>query len=378
MNLHNINMKKTVKISSILLAGLFVMGSLTLQAGNEQRVGQSGAPELLINPWARSSGWGGANSACIKGIEAFNLNVAGTAFTEKTDLIFAHSIWMEGAGININSFGFSQKAGETGVVSLVFMSVDFGSTEITTVDVPEGGLGEYHPGYTNIGISYAKAFSNSIFGGMVFKVITEGISDLSASGVALDAGIQYVTGIGTDKSGKKIRDNLKFGITMQNVGPTMKYRGDGMSFRGIVPPNNVSMTVEQRSTEFELPSLIRIGVSYDINLAQKVDTVNDKLTSDHRITTAVNFTSHSFTQDQYHGGLEYAYKEMFMLRAGYIYQTDITDNDLRMTNMTGLSAGFTVQIPLGKEKSSKFALDYSYRDTNPFNGIHTIGARVIL
>ncbi|MFH2141899.1 MAG: PorV/PorQ family protein [Bacteroidota bacterium] len=370
-------MKKSANICYIFLTGILILSSLSLSAGNEQRVGQAGAPELLINPWARSSGWGGANTACIKGIEAFNLNVAGTAFTSKTDLIFAHTVWMQGSGVSINSFGFSQKAGETGVLSLVFMSMDFGSTEITTVDVPEGGLGEYHPAYTNIGISYAKAFSNSIYGGLVFKVINEGISDLSASGVALDAGIQYVTGIGTDKAGKKIRDNLRFGISMQNVGPTMRYRGDGMSFRGLVPPNQISMTVEQRSTEFELPSLIKIGISYEINLSQKVDTVNDKLSSDHRISTAVNFTSNSFTQDQYHAGIEYAYKEMFMVRGGYVYQTDINDKDVRMTNMSGLSAGFTIQIPLGKEKS-KFALDYSFRDTNPFNGIHTIGARVIL
>ena len=28
-----------------------------LKAGNPDRAGQAGASELLINPWARSSGW---------------------------------------------------------------------------------------------------------------------------------------------------------------------------------------------------------------------------------------------------------------------------------------------------------------------------------
>ncbi|MBK5284896.1 MAG: DUF3308 domain-containing protein, partial [Bacteroidia bacterium] len=33
----------------------------TVLAGNNDRAGQAGATELLINPWARSSGFGGAN-----------------------------------------------------------------------------------------------------------------------------------------------------------------------------------------------------------------------------------------------------------------------------------------------------------------------------
>ena len=80
------------------------------------------------------------------------------------------------------------------------MSVDFGTIERTTVDLPEGGLGNFHPKYTNIALSFAKEFSNSIFGGGSVKVINENISDLTASGVALDAGIQYITGVGINNS----------------------------------------------------------------------------------------------------------------------------------------------------------------------------------
>ena len=66
----------------------------------------------------------------------------------------------------------------------------------------------------NISISYAKAFSNSIYGGVSFKIISESISDISAEGVAIDAGIQYVTGK---------TDNIHFGIALKNVGPTMRF-----------------------------------------------------------------------------------------------------------------------------------------------------------
>ena len=63
-------------------------------AGNEQRAGQAGASELLINPWARSSGWAAANVACVRGLEGMFNNVAGLAFTPKTELIFSRTNWL--------------------------------------------------------------------------------------------------------------------------------------------------------------------------------------------------------------------------------------------------------------------------------------------
>ena len=313
-----------------------------------------------------------------RGLEALQLNVAGTAFTKKTELIFCRTNWLAGTGISINSFGLSQKVGESGVLSLSLMSMNFGDIEITTVEIPEGGIGTYRPNYTNIAIAYAKEFSNSIYGGLAVKIINEKTADLSASGVCFDAGIQYLTGIGKNKLGKKNSNNLHFGISMKNVGPTMRFRGDGLSFRGAVPPNDIVMTVEQRSADFELPSLIMIGGMFDFYLAQKVDTIAGKIKSDHRISIAGNFTSNSFIKDQYHGGLEYSFKEIVMIRGGYVYEKGISSYSTRTTCFTGPTVGVSVQIPLNKEKGSTFSIDYSYRDTNPFNGVHSIGAKVTL
>ncbi|HIE15823.1 MAG TPA: PorV/PorQ family protein [Bacteroidales bacterium] len=351
-----------------------------IYAGNDQRAGQAGASELLINPWARSSGFGGANSASIHGLEAIYLNVAGTAFTRSTELLFSHSNWLVGTDIAINSFGFSQKVGETGVLSLALMSMDFGDIQITTVDLPEGGLGTFHPHYTNINLAYAKAFSNSIYGGINFKIINESISDLSAGGVAIDAGIQYVTGFGSYKIGDKTKrktDNLMFGISMKNVGPTMKFKGDGMSFTGTVPAG-VTMTVEQRSADFELPSLIKIGFSYKIPIVFDVDTIKKERNVKQELTIAGTFTSNSFIKDQYSLGLEYNFKNIIMVRAGYVYEKGLWDYETRTTAFTGPTAGLSVQIPLNKEKGSVFAIEYSYRDTDPFSGVHSIGARITL
>jgi hypothetical protein len=131
----------------------------------------------------------------------------------------------------------------------------------------------------------------------------------------------------------------------------MKFNGDGLSFRGTVPSTGANITVQQRTENFELPSLLNIGGAYILTLAEK-----------HDITFAANFTSNSFSRDQIIGGLEYSFNKMFNL-------TSV---------LNGPTGGFSFQTPLGKESKSTFSIDYAYRTTSAFTGVHTIGARINL
>ncbi len=352
------------KIYSSLVA-IFLLGMVFLPvdmvtAGNPDRSGQAGAAELLINPWARSSGWGGVGTSCTHGLEALFTNIAGTGFTKGTDVIFSYTNWLKGSDVDVMAFGISQKLGQNGgVLTAAVMSMTFGEIQVTTTALPEGS-GTYKPSYMNINLGYAKAFSNSIYGGLNIKLITESISNASATGLAIDAGIQYVTGE---------KEQIKFGIALKNVGAPISFSGDGLSFRGIIPSRNDNdqFTVEQRSANYELPATLRIGASYDFYIAEM-----------HRITVAGNFNSNSFSNDQFILGLEYALKYYLQLRAGFTYQDGIFSSDLanRGTVYTGMSAGFTVSVPFNKEKESGLAIDYSYRATNPFQGTHSVGIKL--
>ena len=149
----------------------------------------------------------------------------------------------------------------------------------------------------------------------------------------------------------------------------MRFKGDGLSQRVEIPGQTTMFTEDQRADEFEIPATLNIGAAYDF------------LFSGHRITLAGNFTSNSFTKDLFTGGIEYSLKDYVMLRAGYTYEQGITkgvENPDRTNASKGLSAGFSVQVPLNKEKGSSFAIDYSYRSTDSFNGTHSIGARINL
>ena len=96
----------------------------------------------------------------------------------------------------------------------------------------------------------------------------------------------------------------------------------------------------------------------------------------HRATVMGSFTSNSFYSDFIGLGLEYSFKEMFMVRGGYRYENKGGDNPSR-TFYTGVSAGATVQYRVG-ETGPKMAIDYSFRPTQqPANGVHTFSLRLM-
>lgn len=352
-------MKKTLKYFSLSAMALCFTASVVI-AGNEDRAGQAGANELLINPWARTAGFGGCNVALVRGLEAVSLNVAGLGTNKGTEVVFAQTDWLRGSDITISSFGVAQKVGQSGSMALSITSMRFGEIERTTVEQPDGGLGTFSPQFLVVGLSYAKEFSNSIYGGMSVKMVSEAINDVKAQGLVVDAGIQYVTGLNGSE------DNLKFGIALRNVGTPMKYDGEGLAYRNDNPTTNINVLQQQRAERFEMPSLVAIGVSYRIDF-----------TADHSFTPMASFTSNSFIRDQFGIGGEYSFKQRLGFRMAYTFDKKDKNTilDDRISAQLGLSAGVSVQVPLGKGSNKFFGIDYGYRSTETFDGCHTIGAR---
>jgi hypothetical protein len=200
----------------------------------------------------------------------------------------------------------------------------------------------------------------------VVRIITESTADVNASGVSIDAGVSY-------KTAK--HDAFKFGITLRNVGPTTKYSGNGLSIQGNKLTTDQTLTFERRTNDFELPSLVNIGASYDFFLTDVEETEDGEFISDHRITASGTFTSNSFTKDQIRLGGEYAFQNKFMFRAGYVFETDATDEVESRTTSVGPTMGATIEVPTNKTGST-IGLDYSYRFTRTFDGTHAIGLRL--
>ena len=327
-------------------------------AGNEDRAGSAGATELLINPWARSAAWGSAGISSVNGLEAIFLNVAGLAYADKTEIQFSRTNWLGSiTGIGLNSAGLAQRVGESGVIGISFTSMNYGDLQITTTELPEGGVGTFNPSSMNFNLALAKKFSSSISGGFNLKVVSQSISNVRAQGVAFAAGIRYVTGD---------QEHIKFAISLKNVGPPMSFSGDGLSIDMLNPSTSISIGMQQRVSSFELPSQLNIGASYDFNFSESI-----------KLTLAGAFSANSISKDQFRAGLEYTMvtdKASFSLRAGFVYEESIFDALESTTALSGPSGGFSFKFPFG-EGGSDIGIDYAYRQSI-LGGIHSVGARI--
>lgn len=343
-------MKRNIQL---ILSFLFVaLTGATLWAGNPDRQGEAGASELLLNPWARSAGVHTMSTASIAGVESMRLNVAGLGRINKGELLVANTRLYEGTGLGMNSIGFATKMGENGALGITLTAMDFGDIEITTVDQPAGTGGTYSPNFFQLGLGYAYTYENKISVGVLFRSITESLPTVTATGFAIDAGVQYVSG---DKS------EFKLGISLRNTGSTMEFGGEGLSFQTVAPDaqgNEYNLTVNQRGENFELPSQLNIGISYDFHIQE-----------DMFLRALGNFASNAFSTDQIGVGAELYFRDLVVLRGAYKYDLDAVAEQANV--YTGLAAGVSVFVPAGGE-NRKFVIDYAYRTTDPFKGTHNI------
>ena len=353
-------MKNIFRIFAVA-AIMLLMSTEAVWAGNDKRRGTSGSTELLINPWVRSNGWGSANVANVRGLDAFYSNIAGLSTVERAEFTYTNTMLFGGtsglnSGASINAFGLAVRLFDRGVFGLSIMSLGVGDIDITTVESPESINGTFSPTLMNINVAYAHSFTLAIKGGVNIKVINESTNNVSGSAFAIDAGIQYVTGA---------NDELKFGISLKNWGPAYSYEGTGLSFQFVNEAEN-TMTAEYRSGEMELPTSLNIGISYDFLIP----------TLSQHVTVAGAFTSNAFLKDNFALGLEYGLLDIFNIRCGYVYQTDIFNENARTTAFSGLCAGASVDVPLskkGSEKKTSLTIDYSYRAGSNLRATHAIG-----
>lgn len=349
-------------MKKLYAALLFLCVMSMAEAGNPDRQGEAGAAQLLMTPWARLAGFHTLNTSSVSGVEAMRLNVAGMGRgISSTEINIAHTRYLEGADINFNSIGLVQKVGSNGTFGLSLMTIDFGDINLTRDDAPEGTGATFTPQYYNIGMGYSHIFANKVSVGMLVRGVSEGLTNLQAFGLAVDAGVQYVTGE---------RDNFKLGISLRNIGGPLRFDGEGITFEVQSPTQSgTTIRIRNRVSRFELPSVLNIGLSYDF-------WVNPR----DRFTVLGNFVSNSFSSDEIGAGVELSIRDMFQVRGAY--RIPIQGDDGTIDNAplyTGVAAGASVIVPVNKEKKhQRVAFDYAYRVTKFFNGTHNIGLRIIL
>ncbi|MEM7575394.1 MAG: PorV/PorQ family protein [Bacteroidota bacterium] len=334
-------------------------------AGNPDRQGESGAAQLLLNPYAPSAGLHSLNTSSVAGVEGMRINIAGLGRVSESQVLLGYADYLSGAEVGLQAVGFASKMKGAGTFGLSIMAVDFGDIPVTTTNQPDGTGSDLNLSFINIGLGYSHVFENKVSVGILLRLVSESTSDVGAFGFAIDAGVQYFVGD---------HDEFKFGVSLRNIGSRMTFAGQGLSQAANSPDprDPIQLTFEQRAAGFEMPSVLNIGASYDILANDMLATDGD----DHRLTILGNFTANSFSRDQIGAGIEYSFKEQFSLRAGY--RRDISEEEDNLPSLyNGFSAGASVMVPFSKtNRGAGVSLHYAYRQTEVFNGTHNFGVGV--
>jgi hypothetical protein len=333
MNFYYIYRKRIYFLLSILLF-FFVT---EVFAGNSLRKGTCGALELVIPIGSRGTSMGGAVVTDIKGTEAIYWNPAGVANSEKTEAVFSYLDYI--AGIKYSFIGITTNLGNFGSLGFNTRVVDVGDIIVTTEESPEGTGEIITPNFMIVGVTYSRQMTDRVFFGGSFSFINERIMQEVAKGVAFDFGFQYIP----ESSG------LKFGVVMKNIGPKLRFDGSDLDKNIHLPsddPQAAHRNARLELASFELPSYLQFGTSYDV-----------KIDENKKLILAGSFRNNNFFSDEFSGGIEFNFKDEFMLRGGYLASSE-------KEYIYGFNFGFGLCLHFGE---NTLAFDYSNAQTKYFD-----------
>lgn len=334
-------------MKKILLIVLTLTIAASVFAGDVARKGTTGADQLLIPVGARGIATGGSFLANINGLESIYYNPAGLDVIPRTEAMFSYVNYL--ADINISYFAVGTSLGDFGSLGFDLKSLDFGDIPVTTVEFPDGTGSTYSPSFLTLGLTYSKVLTDRISIGTNFKLITETIQNSSASGFAIDAGVQY-----------RFTESLMIGVAVKNIGTNMEYSGQDLTTRTQIPgtvPGATSGSYEIVTESFQIPSFFQASVTYAVDFNEQND-----------LLLAGSYTANNALEDIANFGLEYGFMQTFFIRGGY---------NMLMENTADYIYGFTfgagIDYKIGGDIG--FMFDYAYRDVKDFpssNHIFTI------
>lgn len=307
-------MRRGVLLLILILTGL----------GFADAAGTSSAAFLKIAPDARLVAMGEAAAAISEDAYAAYWNPAGLSRLgledkPKGDLAFTHNEWLQ--DVRIENLAAAYRLGMVGTLGL-------SATYLTMGDI-QGYDDEGNPTstFTSSDLAAVLSFGREVVGGVSaglnLKYINQKIEKESANSFTGDLGLRYDA---------DWAPGLAAGFSASNLFGEAKF-------------------VEEADP---LPMMLRGGLGYTV----RIDPQN-------RVTTAADYYSARDVSSKGHFGVEYAFKEMLMLRVGYKAGYDLF----------GLTAGLGLGYNFGMLGAR---LDYGYGAASEFGDIHRISAGISL
>jgi len=248
--------KKMLKNKILITLFGFIVISQTIFAAGVNKIGTAAATFLRIPVGARAAGMGSSFVSMMNDPSSLYWNPSVLSSMNSNSLIIDHSPWMP--GINFDYIGVVLPFGEFGTVGISTTLLHTDEMDVTTPTAPMGTGETFTASSFAIGFSYSRALTDKFSIGGTFKFIKETIYNSSASGIAFDVGTIYETPFA----------GIRLGASISNFGTKMRMYGEDLNVRVDIAPNqegnNQSIVGKLNTDEFDLPLIMRIGISGEI------------------------------------------------------------------------------------------------------------------
>ncbi len=307
------------------------------------KVGTTAAKFLSIQVGPRALGMGGAYVSIATDATAMYWNPSGIARLDNRQLYVSHSQWL--AGISFDYLALVMPLGNLGAAGINLTAMTMPDMEITNELNPEGTGLTFSAESFAVGFAYARNLTDRFSIGANVKYIVENIWNSSAKGIAVDIGTLFNTPF----------KGIRLGASISNFGSKMHIQGEDLLVQKDIDENisgnNETVNAFLATDKFDLPLLLRIGISYDL-----------RINGSNRLTLAVDGAHPNDNTEYISIGGEYAlFGEVVFLRAGYraLY---LRDSEERLT----LGAGVNYDLVRGYN----IALDYAFEQFDRLSNVH--------
>lgn len=307
--------RKAVLVGAAWLLCLIFLAAPTLVHA-QAKVGTAGAQFLELGPSARAMGMAEAFAAVTNDVSAVYYNPAALINLYGMETMFTYIRMPADINYGAVATGFPLES-VGGVVGFGVFALSTGDIVRTTYEqgTIEGTGQTFSAEDLAISASYGRYLTDKVSIGFTLRYIGEYFEEKTSNGWAADVGIVYNTGY----------RGFKIATVITNFGPDLKF-------------------IEK---DYPLPINFKFGASF--NLLENVDNM---------LTFSAEGTHPSDNLEKYNVGLEYTFKDRFVLRTGGRFNYDVD----------GFTAGGGVRVPFGEESELRF--DYAYQDFGILTQVH--------
>lgn len=255
--------------------------------------GTTAAPFLSVGQGAKAASMGSAFVAIADDPSAMYWNPSGLASLSGVNVLFDHTEWF--AGIRYNYVGLTYSLGDYGNIGASFTSSDIGEMNVTTINEPEGTGEVFKVNDVAFSLAYALKLTDNFSIGINPKFISQSIWRMSATGMALDMGVQYVTPF----------DGAVLAMSISNFGSRMQLTGNS-ALTVIQMGTNDKVPAYLQTEEWALPLNFRVGIAYQPLKTQM-----------HKLTLALDAMHPNDNYESINVGAEYLFNDFVAFRGGY-------------------------------------------------------------